>query len=363
MAPLDTPTPQNCNALQALFSHLGIPSEFIAERIHQVTHSFGQYQEKNSDHELAQGVDGKPSIQDPPGSQPSQEEDDTWLKSGVFLRWKQSTNDKDDASEVDMIIFNPTVSLQKNLESLVKHPDWRQALEDPYCLLVVVLDSLFKQVDAAICKVHTVLRSVEHSVLEKAGSGTTRVSFNFVAMYNIAKHVIHVHKSSSAAHLSACEVLEAHRQLMLLPDQLERSKVMSGVHGLIQHKVTLLEGCKLRAQSLDSRAQNMTSLAFNTVNQRDSQNMKSDSQSMKVIAVVTMVFLPAATVGSICGSQFFNFDSDNHKMLISVDFGFFWAVTIPLTVLVFGVYILWRRLKGNDVRLLERRRMSPKISP
>lgn len=35
---------------------------------------------------------------------------------------------------------------------------------------------------------------------------------------------------------------------------------------------------------------------------------------------------------------------------MSLDFKFFWAVTIPLTFLVFGVYILWRWLKANEAR-------------
>lgn len=97
--------------------------------------------------------------------------------------------------------------------------------------------------------------------------------------------------------------------------------------------------------------------AFNAVNQQDSQVVKSDSQSMKGIAIVTMLFLPTATVGvgnlppsratcaelkkSVCGSQFFNFDSNSRKIVISNDFGFFWAATVSLTVVVFAVYWLW----------------------
>ena len=131
-------------------------------------------------------------------------------------------------------------------------------------------------------------------------------------MYNIAKHVIHLKESSSAAYLAACEVSEAHRHLMV---QLDKTRTVEGVQALIKHKLTLLDACKLQVQSLDSRAQNMTNLvrsyeffvgrlfltmqlqAFNTVNQQDSQTMMSNSQSMKVIAVVTMMFLPAATIG------------------------------------------------------------------
>lgn len=181
-----------------------------------------------------------------------------------------------DASEVDMIIFSPTKSLQRNLESLVKRPHWLEALEDPFCLLVVVLDNLFRQVDEAIEKVQQVLGAVEHvrhsyagtldkantmqRVHESSANGATDATFDFVAMYNIAKHVIHLKENSSGAYLAACEVAEAHRSLTLPPKQLKRKAMDEGVQTLIQHKRTLLEGCKLRVQSLDSRAQNMINL-------------------------------------------------------------------------------------------------------
>ncbi|KAL8852012.1 MAG: hypothetical protein Q9221_003117 [Calogaya cf. arnoldii] len=246
---------------------------------------------------LVPGVDGSLSIQDPRWSRPSQESDGTWLRSGIFLRWRQSAVNNDDTSEADMIIFSSTIPLQRNLESLVTRSTWRQAFEDPFCLLVVVLDDLYRQVDEAAAKVHKILQSAEHRVLEKAGTGAAGTSFNFVAMYNIAKHVLHLKESSSAAHSTACEVAEAHRIILLESKQDKRREIGEGVQALIQHKLTLLESCKLQIQSLDTRAQNMTSLAFNTVNQQDSQILKADSQSMKVIATVTMFFLPAATIG------------------------------------------------------------------
>ena len=80
---------------------------------------------------------------------------------------------------------------------------------------------------------------------------------------------------------------------------------------------------------------------------------------MKAIAMVTMLFLPAATVGvrsryikfprastnqsqGVCGSQFFNFDSETHRVKVSTDFAKFWAVTAPLTLIVFVIYWVWR---------------------
>lgn len=153
-------------------------------------------------------------------------------------------------------------------------------------------------------------------VLESADTKGLESSFDFHAIHNIAKHIIHLKESSSAAKLLAGHITDQHRELMSQSDPGSEIGVMQGVQGLLQHKQTLLENCQVRVQAMDSRAQNMINLvsrrricthetvqeliqpqAFNTVNQQDSKVMKSDSQSMKVIAVVTMLFLPAATVG------------------------------------------------------------------
>ncbi|KAL8711696.1 MAG: hypothetical protein Q9220_003867 [cf. Caloplaca sp. 1 TL-2023] len=370
-APLDIPVPSAFSGLQALFAHLRIPNEFIAERVHSVTHAFGCQQESNNEyvcwlHSLCKNTylvrdnTGIPLIQDPRGQRLSQD-DGTWRRSGIFLRWKQLDGlGRHDDAMVQMVIFSPHISLRRNLECLAARSDWAQALQDPFCLLVVVLDDLFRQVDDAIINVLGVLRVVEHTVLKAAQTGASGASFDFVALHNIGKHIIHLKESSSAAQLVATEISKQHRHIMAQFMPSGEAILMQGVQDLLQHKLTLFEGCQLRVQSMDNRAQNMTNLAFNTVNQQDSQTMKSDSQSMKVIAIVTMLFLPAATVGSVCGSSFFDFDSDNHKLLVSVDFKYFWAATLPMTIIVFCVYALWRQLKGNGFNSVKRYRQHRK---
>lgn len=91
---------------------------------------------------------------------PSQE-DGTWRRSAVFLRWKRSVDTITDDSVLELLIFSPSPSLQHNLEALLPRSDWDQALRDPFGLLVIVLDDLFRQLDAAMHKVLHILRDVE----------------------------------------------------------------------------------------------------------------------------------------------------------------------------------------------------------
>lgn len=70
-----------------------------------------------------------------------------------------------------------------------------------------------------------------------------------------------------------------------------------------------------------------------------------DSSSMKTLAVVTMLFLPGSFVSSLFSIGFFDWGATAslNQLSVAVNPGFrlYWAVAIPLTLLVFALYALW----------------------
>lgn len=83
--------------------------------------------------------------------------------------------------------------------------------------------------------------------------------------------------------------------------------------------------------------------------------MQEDSSSMKTIAMVTLFFLPATAVASIFSSAFFSFDVDDdgsQQFVLSQHFWIFWAVSIPLTVVV---YLSWKLWHTTMYRVSDRR--------
>jgi len=76
--------------------------------------------------------------------------------------------------------------------------------------------------------------------------------------------------------------------------------------------------------------------------------MRRDASSMKIIAAITMVFLPTTAVASIVGSQLFNtiFNGENGSWNVQTSplFNVLWAVACPLTVLVIALSTWWNRL-------------------
>ena len=77
---------------------------------------------------------------------------------------------------------------------------------------------------------------------------------------------------------------------------------------------------------------------------------KEDSHSMKTIATLTMIFLPVTAVATIFSMGVF--DWDNHAKA-SASFGIFWAVAVPLTVIVLSVWGSWLYMHARKERASE----------
>ncbi|KAF2789574.1 hypothetical protein K505DRAFT_210879, partial [Melanomma pulvis-pyrius CBS 109.77] len=66
--------------------------------------------------------------------------------------------------------------------------------------------------------------------------------------------------------------------------------------------------------------------------------VRSDSIPMRTIAYVTLLFLPGALIATIFGMNFFQFDPTTSKVVVAKTFWHYWAVTIPITILVIIVW-------------------------
>lgn len=152
-------------------------------------------------------------------------------------------------------------------------------------------------------------------VLHAAGGELTEQEFDFAGLHNISKHVIYLKEGTQAAVALVKHLSEGHQSLMGKVSSPERLELMRSVHELLLHKSSLLEGLALRIAGMESLAQNLINLvrktliflclifgklipikAFNIVNQKDSKALKEDSRAMKVIVIMTMLFLPTTAV-------------------------------------------------------------------
>ena len=116
--------------------------------------------------ELHIDEDGAPFVEDPRGSR-QKHGDWTWLRSGYFLRWEKPFAENLQDTKVTLIIFCPTPDLTLHMQQLAWRPDWRQAVIDPFSLLVVVAESMFQELSTTSYKLLQVLSYTEHVRLWK----------------------------------------------------------------------------------------------------------------------------------------------------------------------------------------------------
>lgn len=99
----------------------------------------------------------------------------------------------------------------------------------------------------------------------------------------------------------------------------------------------------LRLHSIEKRMLNVIQLTQTIVTQADSAVLKADSRAMKLIAALTLVFLPATGVASVFDTPFFDNESASAtaRLIVAANFWIFWAVAVPLTLCVGALCYAW----------------------
>ncbi|KAJ9640451.1 hypothetical protein H2199_005990 [Coniosporium tulheliwenetii] len=361
-APLDLPDRGLLKGLLALFEHYSIPSTFLSERLQSVAHSFGARKDDDGTqyawfHFLCKNINIQRSGSQPEivnqnirlGSKPQSQADYSWHRSGFFLKASPGAPSKpppqspfaapaDDC--VTLICFGASPSLEQRFRRLALTSAWEDALEDPYVLFDVVLDELYLQLDGVAWSLAEVFGGIEGRILSRAVfPGVAADKIDFVGLHNVSKHIIYVREAADAMLLTLESLSTAHKHTISNTN----SPIIHATQSALRYRRTLFQSTQLRLTSLEKRMQNIISLSFNLVTQQDSRIMQKDSSSMKTIAIMTLIFLPATTIASIFGSQFFTAPARDEDggvdFRVSPYFWVFWVISVPVTLLVL---ILWR---------------------
>ncbi|KAF2745121.1 hypothetical protein M011DRAFT_527898 [Sporormia fimetaria CBS 119925] len=91
---------------------------------------------------------------------------------------------------------------------------------------------------------------------------------------------------------------------------------------------------------LASQREARTSTSIAASNKTIAEQTRRDSASMITIAAVTMLFLPGTFVSAILSTTFFDYGKDG--LSVSGQWWILPAVTLPLMILVFGVWWMWQ---------------------
>lgn len=303
LAPVDVPTQGNWQAHLDLFDALQVPAAFIQERVQNVCTSFGS-QFRLGDgcsavwfHSLFKAIEldslGRVKaghgldLNVNPGLSVSQANFD-WYKSAFFLSW---TRVVDKPTSLTLCCWSAPLELETALEALFQHGDPTVLLRDPFTLLATAAHELYLELNQQVARMATAHGRLESDTLSLAAataqSGRT-VTFDFVGLSNISKHIIHLGEGTRGALGTIDAMLECHGEMAGLFDEDSRSETRQK----LRHTRMMLRSTELQMASLEKRVQNLTSLAFNSVAQYNNQVLLLDSLNMRTIAVVTLCFLP-----------------------------------------------------------------------
>lgn len=156
--------------------------------------------------------------------------------------------------------------------------------------------------------------------------------------------------SPTSVSAEACQLLKSH--VLLLEDRLEMQTVdIEYTLKRVQLQINILAG-------IISRSDFQATLML-------AESQHRDSLSMKTLAIVTMFFLPGSFVSALFSTSMFDWDSvDPSSNGIGVrllpQFGLYWVITIPLTIITFILFFMWlwitklrhdaQKKKGDEIK-------------
>ncbi|KAK4214941.1 hypothetical protein QBC37DRAFT_481888 [Rhypophila decipiens] len=118
-----------------------------------------------------------------------------------------------------------------------------------------------------------------------------------------------------------------------------------------------IDSCNIRLHNLRERGKNQSTVVSSLMTRADTQasislakSAKKDSSSMKVIAVMTMTFLPATFLAALFAVPSLKWDAET---VMQDNFWVFWAFALPATALTFGLWFLLAPNENSDASLMD----------
>ena len=148
--------------------------------------------------------------------------------------------------------------------------------------------------------------------------------------------------------INAFMLHEQHRKLNLIRKQLEalHQRVQSSVQ-LLSSLLDLENGRSLQKLAEESRAENVAMRKL-------SEKSQTDGAAVKVITIITMIYLPTTAVTNFFSTQFVHSQSNGSSGHVGVsnDWWILIAVSLPLTLFTFAVWWLLQHQKQclNKIR-------------
>ena len=340
-------------------NHFAVPKALFTVRAQNPTYAFGSETVENGTTELSwahflsrdiaihRDDQGKAYESDENTRPPKAPSRSLWTKCTYVLHVRRCAQPGSRTEEVfvTLLCFGAPAAVMQRFSQLLSEPFHDRICKQPFLLFETIYSELFVLVDEVAWGVTNLFCPIETSTLALASSqqkGTpgsaSTAKLDFARLHNTSKHCIYVMESVEAA-MDTLEAMTVHLESFAATTASTASSNVEA-RAALRYRQRTFQSTLLRLKSLEKRMANIGSLSFHLVAQHDSEIMRNDSAAMKVIAILTLVFLPATGVASVLSSPFFkvDFGQETQPLQVAASFKIFWIVVLPLTV---GVVLFW----------------------
>ncbi|KAI9737601.1 MAG: hypothetical protein M1818_005605 [Claussenomyces sp. TS43310] len=281
-----------------------------------------------------------------------------WYKIGCFTRWLPGKQNV-------ILCFDIGYELQfRILESL--HNSIGASFGDPYIVHTTIVQEVGILFDTSVWDLRHLVREIEKvgmawpiAEVSRADLFQTRATvlpeeIDFPRFHELSRHVLHSSETLTVASETLKSMVEEHESFIQsrLRQNVAVDRTSKKIQGTLKYQTSLFRCFKERSIALEKRLQNEIDLAYNLVAQSDSRTSvgigaaaQRDSAAMKTIAVMTLTFLPGTFIASLFSMSFFdrttNTQTQQAHIYATEDFWKYWAVTVPLTVVIVALWFLW----------------------
>ncbi|EPS42093.1 hypothetical protein H072_3950 [Dactylellina haptotyla CBS 200.50] len=278
-----------------------------------------------------------------------------WYKMGFFSTWSQSGHKSILCLDCPQDLI---ISVRLSLDNCSND----HFLVDPYSFHQIIIRGIVNIYDNSIWTIRDVVRDVEKAGYRKdlstgtVASNTTqslqnrpnnrKPEPNFDHLHEAGRHVIHSTETLIVATQESERIMVRQRERMdrLTNAAEEEKRCMIQIGDNLRFYHGMIYAFKARSESMQARHQSEIGLAFNTVAQYHSRVAVEDAAAMKVIAALTVAFLPATFVSAVFSMSFFNNQGGDDGWSISDKFWIYWAFAIPLTIATVILLILGSKI-------------------
>ncbi|KAF2216609.1 hypothetical protein CERZMDRAFT_93902 [Cercospora zeae-maydis SCOH1-5] len=136
---------------------------------------------------------------------------------------------------------------------------------------------------------------------------------------------------------------QVQKDLDMMPRRIDnQSQAIFNYRAQRDNQINLQVAESSRKIAEESRIDNLLNVKLARVTAQMAEETRQDSAAMKTIATMTLIFLPGTAVASFFGMDgMFNWTPSESQSLASPYIWVFFVVTIPLTLVVYGLWLWW----------------------